>query len=703
MSRINSIHLHRPAAIERFTEELLTSPTPPSNWRQMYSRPFTVQEPLQPTSLVEQPAITIPEEPGTQPALPKEERTRQPDLLQDKEEQSIAGGALATGPAPSTATASPLVRSLSEPALPAAPQPEDLVGTNSAPLQQPSTSNREPVDVVQEWTEEKQDFMVAMFPTLCPDWLLGAVQSCLAQRPTPLLAEGAEVSEPPVDLGEGGKTPVDIATMDLKFQTKVEEIFLMSPEERAKLPTRMEWEAREKARAELEKWSGAMSVKDMLELYQDDPAGYFGNPDRKPESEGYKQHAQAALKDQFRYHSITEIEKSFKKSRSLFTPAFRHLKHLMETGRRTRKTQRPDFEIKYPSQPCIELLKEKKFCELEEAIAAEKTRRAAEREAAVEAARAAGLLEECQCCYSTDCLREDMVQCKGGHCYCKECVARGASVAIGDGKTIIECLGHCSEEIGWQELQKALAPNILSKLLQRRQAEEVGAAGMEDLVTCPFCPYQTIMENPDDRVLACRNPECGRESCRLCKEPNHVPLRCDEVEKKDEEEARKKIEEQLSEAMIRECWKCHAKYFKEEGCNKMTCPKPGCGAKMCYLCKQPVKDYTHFYGQGGAPTATKTCPLWTDNKRLHEQEVANAAAKAKEELQAQNPNLKLKHDPTKDIRMPAQPVNHHGQVGTAMKLFLENLFDTKTETPSFGRFAQQISTLTSHRLPTWRR
>ena len=83
---------------------------------------------------------------------------------------------------------------------------------------------------------------------------------------------------------------------------------------------------------------------------------------------------------------------------------------------------------------------------------------------------------------------------------------------------------------------------------------------------------------------------------------------------------------------------------------------------MCYLCKQPVKDYTHFYGQGGAPTPTKTCPLWTDNKRLHEQEVANAAAKAKEELAAQNPNLKLKHDPTKGIKIPAQPVNHQGQV-----------------------------------------
>ena len=141
-----------------------------------------------------------------------------------------------------------------------------------------------------------------------------------------------------------------------------------------------------------------------------------------------------------------------------------------------------------------------------------------------------------------------------------------------------------------------------------------------------------------------------------------MPLRCNEVEKQDQEEERKKIEERLSEAMMRECWKCKVKYFKEEGCNKMTCPRAGCGAKMCYLCKQPVKDYTHFYGQGGAPTPTKTCPLWTDNKRLHEQEVANAAAKAKEELAAQNPNLKLKHDPTKGIKIPAQPVNHQGQV-----------------------------------------
>ena len=35
-------------------------------------------------------------------------------------------------------------------------------------------------------------------------------------------------------------------------------------------------------------------------------------------------------------------------------------------------------------------------------------------------------------------------------------------------------------------------------------------------------------------------------------------------------------------------------FFKDEGCNKMTC---ACGAKMCYFCKAAIKDYDHFYGQ----------------------------------------------------------------------------------------------------------
>jgi len=43
---------------------------------------------------------------------------------------------------------------------------------------------------------------------------------------------------------------------------------------------------------------------------------------------------------------------------------------------------------------------------------------------------------------------------------------------------------------------------------------------------------------------------------RLCKEPNHIPLRCDEIEKGMELEMRKFIEEHVTEAMIRKCPRC---------------------------------------------------------------------------------------------------------------------------------------------------
>ena len=61
----------------------------------------------------------------------------------------------------------------------------------------------------------------------------------------------------------------------------------------------------------------------------------------------------------------------------------------------------------------------------------------------------------------------------------------------------------------------------------------------------------------------------------------------------------------------RTCYRCKKKFVKEDGCNKMTCT---CGAKMCYVCRQPVTDYMHFNGQGG--TATNKCPLYSTNNQL---------------------------------------------------------------------------------------
>ena len=107
----------------------------------------------------------------------------------------------------------------------------------------------------------------------------------------------------------------------------------------------------------------------------------------------------------------------------------------------------------------------------------------------------------------------------------------------------------------------------------------------------------------------------------------------------------------MTEAMIRKCYKCHKPFVKLDGCNKMTCPD--CGAQMCYLCRQPVRDYKHFFGQGGQPQPGQMCPLFSDNNTIHERDVARGALEAKSEMDKENPDVKLKHDPLASIDLNA--------------------------------------------------
>nr|CAI5840499.1 unnamed protein product [Callosobruchus analis] len=82
-----------------------------------------------------------------------------------------------------------------------------------------------------------------------------------------------------------------------------------------------------------------------------------------------------------------------------------------------------------------------------------------------------------------------------------------------------------------------------------------------------------------------------QETCRLCKEPSHLPLRCNEVEKDEEVKARVHVENKMTDALLR-------------------------------------------------------CPLYSDMDAMHQQEVAKAAEQAKKEV---NPE-KLKVDPSADIK-----------------------------------------------------
>lgn len=262
---------------------------------------------------------------------------------------------------------------------------------------------------------------------------------------------------------------------------------------------------------------------------------------------------------------------------------------------------------------------------------------------------AENLTIECGICLEENILGIDTSTCsalKNEHTYCNHCIKRYVEAQIGQGLTIFKCMeGYCSAEFSLRMLQKLLEPSVFAKLLERRQQEEITAAGVENLESCPFCSYMVSMPNEDDKIFQCWNPDCMIDSCRKCKEPSHIPLRCDEIEKKGQMNARVYVENEMAEAMIRECPCCKKRFIIEAGCNRMTCP---CGAVMCYVCKKLIDTdhgdgYSHFER---GPVPTDKCPLYSNAAALHAEEVRDAAERAKLEL---DPEVTLVHDPTSDL------------------------------------------------------
>ncbi|XP_017770779.1 PREDICTED: E3 ubiquitin-protein ligase RNF216-like [Nicrophorus vespilloides] len=254
----------------------------------------------------------------------------------------------------------------------------------------------------------------------------------------------------------------------------------------------------------------------------------------------------------------------------------------------------------------------------------------------------------CQCCYDEEIMPEDVVNCASGCICCSTCAQRSIEIAFGEGKLDYPCLSDCGIMFPFQYIQTFLSPKLFSKIALKKQVQEVKAAELEGVEQCPFCDFMTIPPSTD-KIFKCLNPDCLKESCRQCNELSHIPLRCDEIEKDEEVKNRVYIENKMTEALIRKCWKCHTKFIKSDGCNKMTCV---CGATMCYICNKPVTDYKHFNGQGGHNT--HLCPLYSDTNKLHEHAVRSVAKKAKAEV-----GQSLKIDPTTNIHQYYKEYNQN--------------------------------------------
>ena len=189
---------------------------------------------------------------------------------------------------------------------------------------------------------------------------------------------------------------------------------------------RKDYEKRQREAEMLEKYSGQVTVSEILDMY-DDPDAYFMDKTRKV-SELYKKHSMNQLKKEFRHISVQVINKIFTGNNGLFVPCVRALKKYSGAKR---KTRRPDHECPMPTEIDINFLKELQYSRKEEEVKRYICEKTSAYSRKVEEAKDKGTLMECVCCYNDECLDEDMLPCGGGHLFCKECVQRASEVAIG--------------------------------------------------------------------------------------------------------------------------------------------------------------------------------------------------------------------------------------------------------------------------------
>ncbi|OHT10082.1 IBR domain containing protein [Tritrichomonas foetus] len=277
------------------------------------------------------------------------------------------------------------------------------------------------------------------------------------------------------------------------------------------------------------------------------------------------------------------------------------------------------------SDPIISMVLNEIFLEEEKERKIEEERLEEERQ--MKEAEENGSLMECECCFC-DCPIDWMLQCPEGHLFCKKCVERQIETAISEGRANVPCLkfGGCESNISMNELERMIPPKTLERLIQTETLNAITLAELENTVKCHKCGFIVLYEG--NGPMNC--PVCKAQTCPKCGEVWHPDMTCEQMKEIDKNRL---IEEKMNEAVVRTCPKCKTQFMKDEGCNKMECPR--CHTWICYWCRQVIPKevgYEHFWRQQGACPPDK-CPLWVQNEALHLVEAERAKDEAEINLE----------------------------------------------------------------------
>lgn len=213
---------------------------------------------------------------------------------------------------------------------------------------------------------------------------------------------------------------------------------------------------------------------------------------------------------------------------------------------------------------------------------------------------------ECACCFG-EYMECQMIRCSEGHMFCANCLSKYVVDRVTGGETALHCMAvaACTGTYSHALLSKRLESRLYDTYTIREFQESLNRAAINNLYQCPKCEFAVIIDDIIDNRFVCMNAKCGYISCIRCHALYHLNTACGTA---SDANIRTTIEEIFTRNKMRNCPACAQEFTRIDGCNKMTCV---CGAKSCYLCRQRVQDYTHFYNDFGANITAGKCPLYT--------------------------------------------------------------------------------------------
>ena len=241
-------------------------------------------------------------------------------------------------------------------------------------------------------------------------------------------------------------------------------------------------------------------------------------------------------------------------------------------------------------------------------------------------------ITRCNCCYDDQVPNNQLICCSNvsceNHFACVDCIRGYVDANIQTGSSL-KCMFGCDGVYDKDTIRMALPFETFTKFCDALEIKEVAeiANVLSNYQICPFCSrYGCVI----DFLQQVKCEKCYNIWCSKCRRRTHqgdcykvvfantdnITERCLTIDRM--------LQEISTTAMAHSCPSCGVKFYKDEGCNHMKCPR--CGTSSCYLCGVSIKpltfqdptglrqisNYYHFKGNIFA-TADSTCELYNIN------------------------------------------------------------------------------------------